>query len=120
MNTYKLVMKPYWLFLDDVRKSKDIVGYPLTIDIVTALNFEDAILIVLARGLPHKIYFDHDLGEGPTGYDFAKWFGNHIMDNNLTLDDDFDFVVHSANPVGRDNIIGYMNQFLTLHRLGEI
>lgn len=41
--------------------------------------------------------FDHDLGEGKSGYDVAKW----IVENNIQ---NIWYRVHSMNPVGRANI----------------
>lgn len=46
-----------------------------------------------------------------TGYDFAKWFCRWVMDNEVDLTD-FDYNVHSANPVGAENIRRYMESFL--------
>ena len=42
------------------------------------------------------IDFDHDLGEGKTGYDIAKW----LVENNYIGK----FRIHSMNPVGANNI----------------
>lgn len=54
---------------------------------------------------PHCVYidFDHDLGEGKTGYDVAKW----IVENEL----DVRYRVHSMNPVGRANIEQLMEHY---------
>jgi len=43
-----------------------------------------------------------------TGYDFAKCFCNYIADNELELPHDFNYSVHSMNPVGAKNIRDYM------------
>ena len=47
-----------------------------------------------------KIYLDHDLGYGKTGYDFAKWFVEWNLDKNFSMT----FHVLSNNPVGVFNI----------------
>lgn len=47
-----------------------------------------------------KIYLDHDLGYGKTGYDFAKWFVEWNLDKNFFMT----FHVLSNNPVGVFNI----------------
>ena len=46
-----------------------------------------------------------------TGYDFAKWLCQWIMDNVDNLDN-FSYNVHSANSVGAENIRRYMENFL--------
>jgi hypothetical protein len=56
------------------------------------------------------ISFDHDLGEEKTGFDCAKYLIEYCMNNNLTPPQTY---VHSANPVGRENIIYLINNYLT-------
>jgi hypothetical protein len=83
---------------------------------------------VTNNGLPDIISFDNDLGDDTnlkgvlpieewfdvdnnreyTGYDSAKWLVNYCIDNNLKLPE---FVVHSANPVGYENIKGLLESF---------
>jgi hypothetical protein len=61
------------------------------------------------NGLPDEISFDHDLGENTkTGYDCAKWICEYCWTNGLPIPN---WNVHSANPVGRDNIIQLMENF---------
>lgn len=49
------------------------------------------------------ISFDHDLGEGKSGYDFAKWLlRNGYMGH---------FDVHSMNPVGAKNIYELLTHY---------
>ena len=121
----------YKLYLDDLR-------YPdLHPDWRIARNYHDAVWMVTNYGLPYYISFDHDLADvhynldsdyGPlddfvdgtprgnaprefTGYDFAKWLCQWVMDNDVCLND-FDYGVHSANPVGAENIRCYMANFM--------
>jgi len=121
----------YMLYLDDLR-------YPdLDPDWRIARNYHDAVWMVKNYGLPYHVAFDHDLADvhynldsdyGPlddfvddtprgnaprefTGYDFAKWLCQWIMDNDPDLSD-FTWSVHSANPVGAANITNYMNSFM--------
>jgi hypothetical protein len=71
---------------------------------VIARNYEEAIKI-LSETVPVYISFDHDLGEEKTGYDVAKWITFKDVDEKFQyLPDDFDFYVHSQNPIGRENI----------------
>lgn len=95
------------LFLDDER-------YPIDNNWVIARNFDDAVWYVTNYGLPYFISFDHDLGSpgNRTGMDFAKWFIDYIIDNDLVVED-FDFFVHSQNPVGAENIRSLMGQFMS-------
>lgn len=106
----------YKLYLDDLRYPD-----PDNMDWRIARNYHDAVWYCNNYGRPYHISFDHDLadthymlGEGSkefTGYDFAKWFCNWIMDNDVSLDG-FTYAVHSANPVGAANIRHYMENFI--------
>ena len=97
----------YSLFLDDERHP------PLNQERwMIARSYESAILIIIECGMPAKISFDHDLGVGKSGYDFARWIINRILDKEDTLPENFTYVVHSANPVGAANITGLMDGFL--------
>lgn len=57
------------------------------------------------------ISFEHDLGEDMSGYDCCKLLVGYDADYQI-LADDFEFNVHSANPVGKQNIIHYLNNWL--------
>ena len=58
------------------------------------------------------ISFDHDLGEyEPTGMDITKYLCSVDIEYNI-LSNDYTFNVHSANPVGAENIRCYMNNYL--------
>lgn len=109
------------LFLDDLRFPEDVrYAYGSYKDLVICRSMDDAVWAVKQYGLPVFVSFDHDLadvhyiiGDGEkTGFTFAKWFCDYIMDNELELPDGFAFHVHSANPVGAENIRAYMNNFL--------
>jgi len=65
-----------WVYLDDIRT-------PPREDWVIARDFEEA--IVESRGLPDFISFDHDLGEGLTGYDFASRACNAYQINDSCI-----------------------------------
>jgi hypothetical protein len=87
----------YKLYIDDVRPCPD--GF------ILAKSSREAITIVELRGLPEYISFDHDLGEDDSSMVFLKWLSNYI-DNPS-----FNYTVHSANPVGRDNIISFIESW---------
>jgi len=110
-------MKTY-LWLDDIRnpnlglwhyeyipeldKSED--------SLVWVKEFPEFVNYINELGLPDEIFFDHDLGDDElgTGYDAAKWLVNYCMDRDLNLPL---WSVQSANPVGRQNINGILNNY---------
>jgi hypothetical protein len=119
------------LFLDDIRIPKDCVNglVPSHLnkmywdgdwDIVRSYN--EFVDWINKNGLPDFISFDHDLADihygmdfstiienlhiEKTGYDAAKWLGDYCMDNKIKLPD---YIVHSQNPVGKANILGYLD-----------
>ena len=61
--------------------------------------FED---MIPAFDLPDYISFDHDLGTSKSGYDILKWLIDYCLLNDLHLHTHC--VVHSMNPVGKENI----------------
>ena len=62
------------------------------------------------NGLPDFISFDNDLGVGcGEGYGCAKWLVEYCMNNNVQLPG---YYVHSANPVAKENIENYLNNFI--------
>lgn len=106
------------LFLDDER-------YPVGNDWIIARNYNDAVWYVQNWGIPYCISFDHDLGisldelvPARTGMDFAKWLCEFIMDYHSKLPNEFNFYVHSQNPIGAKNIQSHMAQFVDFYRKG--
>jgi len=112
----------YNLFLDDLRtplgvslySSNPIYKYEKW---VIVRNYIDFINIIMEKGLPNLISFDHDLSDfynidgekiEKTGYDCAKWLVNYCIDNNLDLPD---YLVHSWNNVGSKNIVSYIENY---------
>jgi hypothetical protein len=98
------------LFIDDLRT-------PPTTDWVVVRSFAEAIAYFDNHGIPDRISFDHDLGELighllPTGMDVAKAIVEGVLDGRYVLPRDFSYQVHSANPVGRANIVGLMDGLL--------
>lgn len=100
----------YKLFIDDER-------FPFVPDQwVIARSMFDVQLVIAKHGWPSFISFDHDLGEGqPSGKDIANWIVESDLSDNV-LPDDFEFTVHSMNPVGGNNISGLLRQYLTVRR----
>lgn len=115
-------MKRY-LFLDDERFPEDIRW--VTIADPSAYNaqweivrsFEQAACWVSDNGFPDVVSFDHDLGTGPSGYDFALWLIDLDLDCGL-MPVDFQYTVHSMNPVGAEKIRCLMDQYINkVHRI---
>lgn len=99
----------YNIFLDDERfpSSKDKKDYNIV------RNYEEFVDLINTFGLPKYISFDHDLGERETGYDCAKFLVEYCLDNNNKPN--FEFYVHSQNPVGKENITKLLNNFKKLY-----
>lgn len=61
-------------------------------------------IALLATGKVERISLDHDLGppEAGTGYDVAKWIEEAAYNGKIPA---MRFGVHTANPVGRANMV---------------
>jgi hypothetical protein len=127
MNTQK-----YFLFLDDVRKPKDvswvyIPKHPWTI----VRNYNEFVDIIRKDGIPEYVCYDHDLSDehynnyheinqlgqlgidynqfkSKTGYDCAKFLCDVCVEQKVKHPS---YVVHSMNPVGKLNIESYINSY---------
>lgn len=81
------------LYLDDLR--------PVPPGYVGLRSYGAFVAYITEQGLPDFISFDNDLGEVESGYDCAKWLVDYCIGHQKILPD---FVVHSQNPVGKENI----------------
>jgi hypothetical protein len=122
------------LYLDDVRT-------PIAEDWIVARNYEQFVSFVRLNGLENfeVISLDHDLGDGAmeeyytnvkhnyqlnydnivnekTGYDCCKFLVSESMSKNIPLPQIY---VHSANPIGSANMMGYINNYLMNCRLPQ-
>jgi len=88
------------IFLDDLRDAPlfDHFGVPVQWTVIR--NVDEAIELVRS-GQVTAISFDHDLGEGKTGYDVALVIEQLAHDRLIPP---IDYYIHSANPVGAGNI----------------
>ena len=77
--------------------------------IVWVNSYKEFVKYIFNSGLPEYISFDHDLGLGKSGFDCAKYLVDYVLDNNIKRLPKCE--CHSANPVGRDNILGIINSF---------
>lgn len=96
----------YTLFLDDERMPPSRGA-----NWIIARSSHEAIHVVKKLGIPDFISFDHDLGHDDTAMVFVKWLIEYDLDNNL-IKPEFAFTVHSANPVGAENIRSLMSSYL--------
>jgi hypothetical protein len=97
-------MLDYKLFLDDLR-------FPVGDGWIIVRSYAEAVEVVKLLGIPQKISFDHDLGLEETGYDFAKFIVDYDIQTN-DIDSTFSFDVHSANPIGAENIRQLLNNYI--------
>jgi hypothetical protein len=126
----------YYLFLDDVRLPHNVADYIRPVELRsayrlrrwrTARNYEKFVETIEKHGLPRVVSFDHDLAPehyyspGPegfhekTGLSCAKWLCDYCMKTGESLPT---CIVHSQNPVGRENIESYLFSFQK-HRHNE-
>jgi hypothetical protein len=63
------------------------------------------------------ISFDHDLGKGQSGLEIVKWMIHMDQRGFVKFPPNFKFTVHSQNPVGKANIEGLLNSYLTFKEL---
>jgi hypothetical protein len=118
--------KRIWLFLDDIRIPTDERW-------VVVKNYDEFVAHIRMNGLENYeiISLDHDLGhtamveyytnaktnyqinyeniEEKTGLDCAKFLVAESMNTGIPIPQIF---VHSANPIGAANIMGYVNNYL--------
>lgn len=116
------------LLLDDERDSLKVFGFTNAAiykeDWIIVRNYEEFVAYYKrANTLVTHISFDHDLGEDvakelvskglskrkaraqkklcKSGYDCAKWLIEYILERKISLPI---ILIHTQNPVGRDNI----------------
>ncbi len=83
-------------------------------EVVWVKNFDDFVSHIKFKGIPDMISFDHDLGENSkyNGYEILQKITDMILDGEYKLPHGFQFMVHSKNPVGAENIRSFMNNFI--------
>lgn len=115
------------LFIDDERELADVTWAPWQIqekyrneEWVVARNGQEVLDAFLEKGMPSYISFDHDLGEDSgTGYDIVKMLINIDMEtpeDMYRFPENFDFYVHSKNPIGKSNIEGLLNNYMKVRQ----
>jgi hypothetical protein len=104
------------LYLDDIRTPKT-EGWEIV------RTYDEFVNWIEKNGLPDEVSFDHDLAEihykpsnwtegfkyhEKTGYDAAKWLCQYCWTNGIPIPE---WNCHSANPVGRENIINLISSY---------
>lgn len=126
------------LFLDDVRIPKDAIGlvpskynqFYWENDWIVVKNYDEFVHYILLNGLPDFVSFDHDLADfhydfkpedydnmseeemilkfgsmEKTGLDCSKFLVDYCIEYGKELPS---YLVHSANPSGKENIEKYL------------
>ena len=103
----------YSLYLDDVRVPKSDRAWTIV------RSYDEAIELMIKHGCPKYMSFDHDLGEGLSGYDVAKWMviKDHANEGAF-IPEEFEYNVHSANPVGAEYIRSHLEHYMSYKRTG--
>lgn len=97
-------MRPIYIYIDDIRDKPQVNYISITCrDYISAIDLID---YFISRGCCLMLDFDHDLGEGKTGYDIAKY----IVENQIPTDL-IRYHVHSSNPVGAMNIRQLLDRY---------
>jgi hypothetical protein len=101
----------YSLFIDDERFPPDSDGR----DWIIARDWDDVQAVIREHGMPDFISFDHDLGDHThSGHEIIKFIIELDMDGDpvFCIPADFEFYVHSQNPIGKANITGYIQSYM--------
>lgn len=103
------------LYLDDIRNPHQS-GYQDSEWVVCRNDTEFVSAIEQHFSDLEVVSFDHDIssyddnGNEVTGYDCVKWLCDYILDNNIDISE-LKILFHTANPVGRLNMMCYWSNF---------
>lgn len=109
------------IFLDDERDIEDVtwINYPSHDFVATVRTFDEWKYIIPYVKDWDNTYFslDHDIqdfdddGNEYTGYSCLKWLCEYILDNKIDIKH-LNILIHTKNPVGRENIECYHRNFM--------
>ena len=122
------MISKYNIFLDDIRVPTDVTWANIPADQHYSLvrSYKEFVDLITLRGLPKFVCYDHDLadthhGHGlnndeipydsykeKTGYDCSKWLVGYCFAKKIKHPP---YVVHSMNPIGKQNIESYINSY---------
>ena len=106
------------IWLDDERNPDDPkwqawqvrwspIGH-IGVDVVWLKSHKELVIYLASHKLPDAICFDHDLGEGPSGYDSARYICDYCMSEDLPIPF---YYSQSSNPAGKANILGLLDSY---------
>ena len=98
IDDYRNPFENDWLNFSPIGKDCKVIWVKSYFEAITYLN----------NNWPDAISFDHDLGTEETGYDIAKYIVNKCIEEERNLPV---YSSHSANPIGRDNILCLLNNY---------
>ncbi len=105
--------REWYLFLDDERVPEDIFWCKIPdVNWIIVRTAEEAWNLISKKGMPRYISFDHDLGGGMDGYKLAYKIVEAFQEKKLIIPNNFGFLVHSKNPVGKKKIEDILNRYL--------
>lgn len=126
--------KKVFLFLDDDAFHPDKIRHPryyypligaheiekiaYKSEIIKFATVEGAQDYIERDGCPEFISFDNDLMRELEGVDLAKWLVEKDMDNPGFIPPNFQFFVHSQNPIAAERIKSYLGQYLSIRDKG--
>jgi hypothetical protein len=122
------------IFLDDERSPQQVTWIDMPLGPwVVVRNYDEFVDYITKNGIPSFVSFDHDLADEhyrpemynpdkklymsfytdgtfkeKTGLACAQWLVEKCLNENITFPD---YQVHSMNPIGRENIAGYIESF---------
>ena len=103
------------LYLDDIRNPHQS-GYKDN-EWVVVRNYNEFVSVIKKYfSNLDVVSFDHDIssydenGNEVTGYDCLKWLCDYILDNDVDISE-LTILFHTANPVGRLNMMCYWSNF---------
>ena len=123
-----------WIYLDDVRTPTNnewvvVRDYNNFISKIQEIGLENIEVISLDHDLgpesmkeyfknvaPNSVLDYNNIKEEKTGLDCAKWLVAETMVSKIPLPQIY---VHSANPIGSANIMGYINNYFMNNRLPQ-
>jgi len=120
------------IYLDDIRVPRDkgwilVKSYDEFVDKINEIKLENIELISLDHDLGDTAMsewhnnvcpnytLDYDNITEKTGMDCVKWLVNQWLDGRTVVD----VKIHSANPVGAGNMMGYINNYRHIHCLPQ-
>ena len=121
--------EPYNIFLDDIRVPEDVTWIKLTtVECLIVRYYVEFRNTIVSKFIPTFVTYDHDLSDQhyqpiitlnqndinynkyreKTGYECAQFLVNQCMNKGIKHPR---FAVHSMNPVGKKNIVSYINSY---------